>query len=216
MRNLILTLLYFILTILFILFRESAIAIFLKAYIMPVLALFFLVNISAVPRGRNLLLLCALIFSCAGDIFLELPADLFVPGLICFLLAHVMYIAVFFTTPGEVSVFVKKPWLILPVIAYGGLLIFLMNEKLGEMRLPVYVYTAVILTMVTGAVGRYGKVTVRNWVIVLSGAVLFLLSDSGIAINRFLSPFSGSHFLIMSTYALGQYLIVSGFIDGKA
>jgi uncharacterized membrane protein YhhN len=80
------------------------------------------------------------------------------------------------------------------------------------MKLPVTIYTLVILTMVCGAINRYGKVNFRSWLIVLIGAILFLFSDSGIAISKFLHPFCGSQVLIMSTYVTAQYLIVMGYL----
>ncbi len=65
-----------------------------------------------------------------------------------------------------------------------------------------------ILTMVLSALTlwnshSYGK-------IVFHGALLFMVSDSLIAINKFqfAVPFAG--FLIMSTYILAQWFIVDG------
>ncbi|HNM27623.1 MAG TPA: lysoplasmalogenase family protein, partial [Saprospiraceae bacterium] len=44
----------------------------------------------------------------------------------------------------------------------------------------------------------------------LAGALLFVLSDSLIAINKFGHPFNGARLMIMVTYLLGQFLLVSG------
>jgi uncharacterized membrane protein YhhN len=66
--------------------------------------------------------------------------------------------------------------------------------------------------MLCGAVNRYEKVSRLSYWIVLAGAILFVLSDSGIAFSKFIHPFSGTSLLIMSTYVAAQYLIVAGFI----
>jgi uncharacterized membrane protein YhhN len=45
---------------------------------------------------------------------------------------------------------------------------------------------------------------------VLVGAVLFILSDSTIALNKFLQHFEAASLLVMTTYAAAQWLIVWG------
>jgi uncharacterized membrane protein YhhN len=46
----------------------------------------------------------------------------------------------------------------------------------------------------------------------LTGAILFVLSDSAIAINKFGHNFSGFSIVVMTTYLAAQYLIVTGYI----
>jgi len=50
---------------------------------------------------------------------------------------------------------------------------------------------------------------------VLAGAILFALSDSAIAINKFTWDFDYSGPITMSTYLAGQCLIVTGYIKEK-
>ena len=80
------------------------------------------------------------------------------------------------------------------------------------MMIPVIIYTVVILAMLTGAINRLKKVIALSYWLVLSGAILFLISDSALAINKFGHPFPGSSVLIMTTYLLAQYLIITGYI----
>jgi uncharacterized membrane protein YhhN len=84
---------------------------------------------------------------------------------------------------------------------------------LAEMKLPVIIYATVILTMLSGAINRKEKVNRRSYLLVLGGAILFVISDSSIAINKFSLPFESSEIVIMSTYVMAQYLIVTGYID---
>jgi uncharacterized membrane protein YhhN len=57
---------------------------------------------------------------------------------------------------------------------------------------------------------RYGKVSAPSYVWILMGAVLFVASDSILAINKFHHSIEYSRYLIMLTYMLAQYSIVRG------
>ncbi len=163
-------------------------------------------------KGINLLMLGGLIFSWAGDIAIEFA---FIPGLACFLITQVMYLTAFFLAPGENIVIRRKPWLFIPILLAGIALIYTLYNDLGDMKLPVIVYAAVILTMLASAINRLGKVSRLSYILVLAGAILFVLSDSAIAVNRFTWDFNYSGTLIMSTYLAAQYLIVTGYIIGS-
>ena len=56
-----------------------------------------------------------MVFSLAGDVFLMLPQDAFVPGLVSFLLAHLCFILAFLDDSG----FAERPWGMLACVAYG-------------------------------------------------------------------------------------------------
>jgi len=187
----------------------------LKALLMPVLILLWLLSTTPAKGKQQPFLIAGLLFSWAGDIILELPfsGDIwFVAGLGAFLLAHVMYIVVFTGTAGENIILKKRLLWISPVVIYGIILFLILRNNLGEMRVPVLIYTIIILTMVASAISRFGKVNRYSYYLVLAGAILFTLSDSAIAINKFGHPFSYSSFLVMSTYIVAQFLIVTGLI----
>jgi uncharacterized membrane protein YhhN len=129
------------------------------------------------------------------------------------MLAQAMYLIVFFTAPGP-NILKKRPLLAAPALAYGAVLVYFLSPGLGAMKIPVLVYATVILTMLCGAVNRYYKVNSTSYWIVLAGAILFVLSDSGIAFSKFIHPFRGASWFIMSTYVMAQYLIVTGYIKG--
>ena len=126
-------------------------------------------------------MVAGLFFSWAGDVVLEFSnnnGNMFILGLACFLLAHIMYFTLFFITPGKNSILSNRIWLLIPVIIYGLVLVFYLYADLAEMRLPVIIYAAVILTMLAGAINRIEKVKKKSYYLVLSGAVLFVISDS--------------------------------------
>jgi uncharacterized membrane protein YhhN len=80
------------------------------------------------------------------------------------------------------------------------------------MRIPVIIYAVVILTMLAGAINRIEKVNRQSCIMVLAGAILFVISDSAIAVNKFSYQFESSEIVVMSTYVLAQFLIIKGYI----
>ena len=187
----------------------------IKALIIPILMIMFLVNLRTFLNRLSVMMLAGLFFSWAGDVILELSnlcGELFIPGLTCFLLAHVMYLTVFFISPGGNVIFRKRIYLLIPVILFGGGLIYYLYNDLGAMRIPVIVYSIIILIMLTGAINRLEKVNRTSYNMVLAGAILFVISDSLIAVNKFGHPFESSGIAIMITYILAQYFIVLGYI----
>ena len=88
----------------------------------------------------------------------------------------------------------------------------MMFKNLNEMKIPVIIYGIVISSFGASAlmVYRQEKSTENGWL--LLGALLFILSDSLIAINSFYSANEMYSFLIMTTYILAQYFIVKSFI----
>jgi uncharacterized membrane protein YhhN len=212
MKTAILSILYFMIGAGYIVL-ESRIpfqyAVLNKGMIVPVLIIILVVNLKQDFGRLSWLMLAGLVFSCAGDIMLNFS---FVPGLACFLMAHVMYLLTFWLTPGENVIFGRKLYLLLIVILYGtGLVSFLYND-LAEMKIPVIIYATVILSMLSLAINREGKVNKTSYLLVLCGAILFVLSDSILAVNRFSLPFRSSDIVIMTTYIIAQYLITTGFI----
>jgi uncharacterized membrane protein YhhN len=186
-----------------------------KALIIPILMLILWTNMVRENRKMNIIMFAALTFSWAGDIALEFTSEngnIFILGLVFFLLAHIMYLVVFLTTPGKSSILSNRIYLLIPVLVFGfGLVYFLYND-LGDMRIPVILYAVVILLMLTGAINRIEKVNRKSYWLVLAGAILFVISDSAIAVNKFSMPFKASSIVIMTTYIIAQYLIVQGYI----
>ena len=212
------TLLYFAIGLLSVILQNQSsffTGLVVKALIIPVLISLALVNLSPLKNRLQKLMVAGLFFSWAGDVFMELSntsENMFIPGLLCFLLAHVMYLTVFFFTPGKNCILVNRVYLLIPVLIYGIALVTWLYADLKEMRLPVVLYAFVILAMLTGSINRMEKVNKKSFYLVLAGAILFVISDSVIAINKFSHQFEGSGIIIMSTYIVAQYFIVAGYI----
>jgi uncharacterized membrane protein YhhN len=165
--------------------------------------------------GRTFML-TALFFSWMGDIFLMLydPKGLyFIIGLVCFLTTHIFYIIYFLRIRSAAVSLLKKQFLLaLLVLVYGIALVWVLFPHLGQMVLPVVVYATVICTMLLCSLHVYNKVNKPANDMFVFGALMFVLSDSLLAINKFLEPLPYAGISIMLTYCAAQYFIVSGFI----
>jgi uncharacterized membrane protein YhhN len=209
---------YFFLGFLFILstyFNYSLLQLLLKASIIPSLIVFFLINRGRIYYKEDKYIIAALIFSWIGDVLLQIQNGgdtLFLLGLISFLLTHIFYTIVFFGTKGEFIFLKTKRLLMLVIILYGALTIYTIMPGLGNLQIPVTIYGIIITGMVIAALSRFGKVNDVSYLLVFLGAVLFLISDSFIAINRFKQAFPIAGLLVMLTYISGQFMIISGTI----
>jgi uncharacterized membrane protein YhhN len=184
-----------------------------KPALMISLGIYFYRQSDALKQGRvDYFLLAAIVFSCLGDILLMFEGQ-FIFGLASFLIAHTSYIFAFLKD-NKGFVFNKKDRLIpaLLVIALGVGFIFYLLPYLGSLKIPVLVYSSVILTMLLTTLNRWKSVRLESFQWVFMGAILFILSDSLLAVNKFAEPFSFAGLLIMLTYGIGQYFIVEGYL----
>jgi uncharacterized membrane protein YhhN len=217
-RTFLLSICYFLVAIIYILLPVIPVNIpplAVKALIIPFLILIFQISVGKDNLLSKRLILIALIFSWAGDVALGITwrqETMFMAGLIFFLLTHVFYLIAFIRTPGRNLLPGQFLYAVFPLILYGFILLYILYADLGEMKVPVTVYTTVILAMVAAAINRTGKVNQISFYLVLIGALLFLSSDSMLAINKFSRPFPFASPLIMFTYVAGQYLIVMGYL----
>jgi len=155
----------------------------------------------------------ALALSTVGDVLLDLDPDrLFVFGLGSFLVAHLVYISVFVRNRSR-TIPLGAPRLLaaLLVLLYSIAVSSALLPTLGNLVVPVAIYMCAITAMVLSAIlARFPN----PWVAV--GAILFLISDSLLAVNKFKTPIPYRDFLVWSTYYAGQYGIAIGFLGAKA
>ena len=148
-------------------------------------------------------IIAGLVCSLAGDIFLMLPSDRFIPGLVSFLMAHLFYITAFTSGTG----FGFSVWSLTPCLIYGIFMFSILLPYLGKMKVPVLVYMVVILLMARQAWERWSQTGQSEALLAFLGAVLFLISDSALAVNRFRGRYQSAQALILSTYFAAQWLI---------
>lgn len=185
-----------------------------KPVLMPVLVIYFLFQTKEMQSGFKKWILLALFFSWAGDVLLMFQANdsnFFLFGLSAFLLAHIFYIIFFYRIRLKEKIKIDFKLLLVVVIYYAGLVSLLFNH-LGSMQIPVMAYGIVISTMFLLAMHMLfikNKIAGR-WM--MPGALLFVLSDSLLAINKFYQPFELAGVVVILTYGMAQLFIVIGAI----
>jgi len=127
------------------------------------------------------------------------------------LIAHIFYI-MFYENILRKDGIRKNYWWFLPVIIYYIALIYLLLPHLGDMKLPVRIYGIVISYMLIQALqtGRIKDMAAAT--LMIGGAVLFITSDSILAINKFYESFEFAGIAIMLTYGIAQLLLTLGAV----
>jgi uncharacterized membrane protein YhhN len=148
-----------------------------------------------------------LVLSLAGDVFLMLPRDLFLQGLISFFLAHVAYVVGFaLAGPEPVLLALGVVVVVAGVVLIGRPLVA--KVKAGdqaEMAVPVTAYMGVISLMVVFAFGAGNPFGI-------AGALSFYASDATLGWDRFAAKLPHGHLAVMVTYHLAQALLVLSLI----
>jgi len=176
-----------------------------KPLVIVVLA-WLAVTMGATDHDVGRFLLVALGFSLVGDIFLlgKKTVD-FTGGLVSFLVAHIAFVLAFLTLGVEprwalVGLLVAVP---LSLTAGRRIVQAATHEGGAALGSAVTAYLVVIVAMVTAASGTALP-------LVFVGALAFLLSDTVLALDRFVGPRSNARMLVIVTYHLGQVLMVVG------
>ena len=147
-----------------------------------------------------------LLLSAIGDFCLEWASSWFLAGLVAFLLAHLAYLTAYVRL-------VRRARLILlvPVAAFGIASFRVLEPALGDMMIPVALYTTVICCMLWRAWALFGErpcEPVKAWSAAL-GATSFALSDTLVAWNRFVEPSTTLALVLMLLYWGGQWAIAA-------
>lgn len=178
-----------------------------KPMLMTTLAVVYLVSV----QKPSFWLLSALFFSFWGDVFLLDKTNFFVFGLASFLVAHIIYVKITINFLHKASLTKIITSAIPFMVLFVGLL-SVIYPKLNDMLIPVLVYGIAISTFGTVALLHYRqqKNTASSWL--LLGAILFIASDSFIALNNFYQAKQLFNIVIIVLYIVSQYLIVKAVI----
>ena len=168
---------------------------------MPLVILVFGVVQNTTASNRKHLLI-ALMFSGCGDILLDF--NYFIFGVGTFLLAQLCYAKIFigswqgFTNrwPGSVG-----------LVALMLVMLFLLLPNLGDLQLPVIAYLLAI-----GLMGLAAVQSSQSFYWSVLGAIIFIVSDSLIAIDKFFYPITMRSYWVMITYYLAQWMLVTGLL----
>ena len=156
-----------------------------------------------------------LIFSLAGDVLLMLPRERFVGGLVAFLLAHLAYCIGFYTSFPPINLASMGILIIILLVVvriYRRIAQGLIASGNDGLKMPVLVYTLVISLMLFSALITLIR---PEWaagsaLLVGGGALLFFLSDTFLAWNKFVAELRYGKLIVIITYHIGQILITIG------
>lgn len=148
--------------------------------------------------------------SLVGDVFLMLPGDFFVHGLVSFLLAHLAFL-VALTGDARLAI---RPLGFFACLGYGAFNLWALWPSLpDELHVPVIVYIVVLACMGGQAVARAwfhaqarDALADPSW-LAAAGALLFMLSDTLLAWNRFRIVLPWAAIWVLGTYYGAMWLL---------
>jgi uncharacterized membrane protein YhhN len=210
---------------------------FTKPLLMPLLALYFFFSIEGSRNKVHNWILAALFFSWIGDVSLMMTPETeqdvslmgiaknkyyFFIGLIAFFVGHVFYISVYLThiKEGTFSLFRQSKLYFTPILIHTVAMLAIVvpavfnDPEKSIATVPVIFYAMMLASMVGFALNRYNNTNMASFKSVLIGSVLFLISDSLIALNFLVMNASIPHgsLMIITTYVAAQFLIVDGVL----
>ena len=152
------------------------------------------------------LIMCALVASGTGDVFLALDIEhSFLLGLGAFLISHIIYVVSFshLKLPNATA---ARKGITVAVLIYAALMASYLLPDTGELMIPVLLYLLVITCMAATAL------LFNLHKLVVLGALVFVCSDSLLALSVFKTPVPFSTYWVMFTYYSAQFLIITGVI----
>ena len=167
--------------------------------------LLFLTCFSQLEGRHKIFMSLALLFSMTGDIFLSISSPMsFQYGLGAFLIAHLCYGIYFLTLKSNTNNRQPQYIELVAILGFAGVAAYIILPHTSSLMVPVATYLVVIsiMAMIAFYKGLNNQVKL--------GVCFFLVSDTLLATNLFVAPFSAASYLVMVTYYLAQYYITRG------
>ena len=163
-------------------------------------------TLEPVSQVERLFFIAALALGLLSDVFLMLPRDLFLAGLIAAFVEHLAYIGGFRARDFRAGLLAVALAVALVSVAVVMPAVYrALRREQPSLVVPVIAYVAVFVVMVAtaGGTGSY---------VALGGALLFFYSDALLAWNRFVSPVGWGRFVNIIAYHSGQALLVLSLV----
>ena len=170
---------------------------------LTVLLIIIAVGLHSPLNSYAIAIITGLCLSLLGDIFLMLRNQKFVAGLVSFLLAHLVYIYAFYQQLSTQLHWQNLLYFSLPAAAYFAYL----YNGLGKLKIPVLVYVSAIVMMAFVSFEMYLSSVSTYSLAAFVGAIIFMISDATLALNKFKRPFHSAQIVILSTYYVAQWAI---------
>jgi len=183
---------------------------FSKPALMPLLIFYFAAQTKNAGAAKYPVIF-ALLFSWLGDVLLlfdKRAGSFFVVGLLAFLTAHVFYIFYFLKIRRR-----NRPPKLPHALVFAAIAVYTVSlfafvaPHVENLLMPVAVYALVISTMLAASLAAFDFRRQPFGKIAVAGTLLFIVSDSILALNRFAAPFEYAPALVMLTYGTAQFLI---------
>ena len=182
-----------------------------KPLIIPALIVWYLTKAEKVNKWY----VTALFFSFIGDVLLLDKINFFIFGIAAFLITQLIYIFIFSKGLARIN-WKKKITSVIPFLLFYSVLISVLAPNLNDLLIPVMVYGIAISIFGTVAFLNYLADKSSLSMTLLQGAILFILSDSMIALNKFHEQQDFYPVTIMLTYIMAQYLIATYMLQSES
>ena len=181
-----------------------------KLVLIPLLLLVYISSSNAKPQKA---IVIALIFSFLGDsLLLGKNSTFFLSGIVAFLVTQLLYIYAIVKSSAIHPLGVLLGSTVFGT--YAGVFLYFLFPTLGDFTAAISIYALTICSFGILAFQKFFG-NPRGGVGLLLGAVLFILSDSMIAINQFYVNYNYFTIEIMATYLMAQGLIIGYFINNS-
>lgn len=190
-----------------------------KPFLMPFLILYYIFALEGTQI--NQWIVAGVLFGWIGDvalIYAKKSRKAFLLGIVAFLIGHIWYIIAFLTEISSIGAIPLYIYLIIVPLALFGVVIFnRLKNSLGKMKIPVIAYIIIILFMLWSAIALSSskecvQCQISDIILLISGALLFVISDTLNAWEKFKQPIPYNRAVIMITYLLAQWFIVESFL----
>jgi len=182
----------------------------------PLLLITLLAYYCLSVQNPSWLVVSAVMLSWLGDVLLIPHGNKwFTAGGISFMASHVLFILSYCE---KYPVF-NNPWYIYVIfgVVYTTLVVFIFSKLKPHLPKPLF-YPMALYLLINGAMNSFAIFSVfgganASTIVTMIGAICFFVSDSTLFFVRFKKDCRiRTHFAVMLTYILAEFLIVLGFI----
>lgn len=192
-------------------YKNRKLHLYVKSLPVIGLTLFLLVNLILTGDNYtfNILIIAGLCGGFIGDLFLSFDTKFFLQGLASFLIGHILYITAFVYYGGIALYPVIYSILIIISLTYLAVFFKTLTKKMDMVIIcAIIAYVIILNLMVMSALHMERQSGLFPFI--LTGAILFFISDSVLAVQLFQKEFKLNHFIILSTYYGAQLFIALG------
>lgn len=190
-----------------------------KLLLIPILLTLFLLNFKGIKDRFYILPIIALLGSFAGDLLLAFDgAQFFLWGMLGFMSTHICNSIYFYSMhPLKLTKSKIAQLTLLFLSITCAIVIFIIKDNAGSFFIPIIVYMILIAFMAVLASNLtdspiYKQASIQYFI---PGAILFIMSDGLLAINKFNLQDPSLDIFVMLTYGLAQLFLVMGYYKTK-